>query len=308
MFRCLAGILLAAYSLGQAQSQPIFRGRGDTVRVFATVIDRDGRLVTNLAQKDFEVRDDGKSQPITLFDDTPQPIRLVVMLDVSGSMAGNLSLLRTASEALFDRLRPDDLARVGTFGNDVKIAPSFTSDRRELLGALPTSIPADAPTPLWRAIDEAMNTFSHEADERRVILVLTDGKDTGSMDLRNRPASQAGVIDRAREEDVMIYAVGMRSRPQRPMGPVDLRAAMLDDLPDPGLARVAEETGGGYAEIKLGQDLDGAFARVADELHAQYLLGYTPPKRDGKVHKIEVRVAGAGLKPRARRSYVAPTQ
>jgi hypothetical protein len=86
---------------------------------------------------------------------------------------------------------------------------------------------------------------------------------------------------------------------------MDLRQALLEDLPDPGLARVAEETGGGYTEIKAGQDLDAAFARVADELHAQYLLGYAPPKRDGKVHKIDVRVNAAGLKPRARRSYLA---
>jgi len=307
MLRSIACSLAALVALGQAQSQPVFRGRGDTVRVFATVLDRDGRLVTSLAQKDFEVRDEGKPQPITLFDNTPQPIRIVVMLDVSGSMAGNLTLLRSASEALFDRLRPDDLARVGTFGKEVQIGPSFTSDRSELLAALPTYIPQDAPTPLWRGLEEAMNTFAKEADERRVILVLTDGKDTGSMDLRHRPSSQADVIDRARAEDVMIYAVGMRSRYQHPMG-MDLRQALLEDLPDPGLAKVAEESGGGYTEIKLGQDLDGAFARVADELHAQYLLGYAPPKRDGKVHKIDVRIAGAGMKPRARRSYVAPKE
>jgi Ca-activated chloride channel family protein len=307
MFRCLACVLIGCSALVQTQSQPVFRGRGDTVRVFATVLDRDGRLVTNLAQNDFEVRDDGKPQPITLFDNTPQPIRIVVMLDVSGSMAGNLSLLRGASEALFDRLRSDDLARVGTFGKDVRIGPSFTSDRRELLGELPNFIPPDSPTPLWRGLDEAMNTFAKEADERRVILVLTDGKDTGSMDLRHKPSSQAGVIDRARDQDVMIYAVGMRSRYQHPMG-MDLRQALLEDLPDPGLAKVAEETGGGYTEIKLGQDLDGAFARVADELHGQYLLGYAPPRHDGKVHKIEVRVNAGGLKPRARRSYVAPKE
>jgi Ca-activated chloride channel homolog len=307
MFRPLAFVAVAWIALGQAQSQPVFRGRGDTVRVFATVLDHDGRLVTTLGQKDFDVRDEGKSQPITLFDNSPQPIRIVVMLDVSGSMAGNLSLLRTASEALLDRLRPDDLARVGTFGKEVHIGPAFTSDRRELLAALPNFIPPDSPTPLWRGLDEAMDTFSKEADERRVILVLTDGKDTGSMDFRHKPSSEGEIIDRARADDVMIYAVGMRSRYQHPMG-MDLRQALLEDMPDPGLAKVAEESGGGYMEIKLGQDLDAAFARVADELHAQYLLGFAPPKRDGKVHKIDVRVTGNGLKPRARRSYVAPKE
>ena len=82
-----------------AQEQPVFRGAGDAVRVFVTVTDRDGRLVTSLAKKDFEVRDEGKPQPITLFDNTPQPIRLVVMLDVSGSMKGNLPLLRAPASS-----------------------------------------------------------------------------------------------------------------------------------------------------------------------------------------------------------------
>jgi hypothetical protein len=81
---------------------------------------------------------------------------------------------------------------------------------------------------------------------------------------------------------------------------------MEADLPDPGLARVAEQTGGGYTEIRFGQDLGAAFASVADELHGQYLLGFAPPKRDGKAHDIDVRVAQRGLKPRARKSYVAP--
>lgn len=307
MFRSLVCALVASVALGQSQSQPVFRGRGDNVRVFATVLDHDGRLVTTLDRKDFEIRDDGKPQAITLFDNTPQPIRIVVMLDVSGSMAGNLSLLRSASSALFDRLRPDDLARVGTFGKDVQIGSAFTSDRRELLSALPNYIPPDAPTPLWRGLDAAMDTFSKEADERRVILVLTDGKDNDSMDFRHKPSSQGGVIDRARAEDVMICAVGMRSRFQHPMG-MDLRQVLVEDLPDPGLAKVAEETGGGYLEIRAGQDLDAAFARVADELHAQYLLGFAPPKRDGKVHKIDVHVSGNGFRPRARRSYVAPRE
>jgi hypothetical protein len=81
---------------------------------------------------------------------------------------------------------------------------------------------------------------------------------------------------------------------------------MIADLPDPGLARVAEETGGGYTEIKYGEDLANAFAAVADELHSQYLLGYVPPKRDGKKHSIDVKVMKGGMKPRARKSYVAP--
>ena len=91
--------LIAAHA--QEQQQPTFKGASETVRVFVTVVDKDGHLVTDLKQGDFEVRDQGKAQSITVFDNTPQPIRLITMLDVSGSMQGNLPLLRQAADVLF---------------------------------------------------------------------------------------------------------------------------------------------------------------------------------------------------------------
>ena len=329
MRRLAAG--LAATCLAAAAvpaQQPSFRSRSDLVRVFVTVIDHDGRLVTTLGQGDFEIRVEGKPQPVVVFDNTPQPVRLIAMLDVSGSMEGNLPILREASTALFARLRPDDYARVGSFGRDVTISEPFTNDARVLAAALPDAIPPDAPTPLWKALDRAIGTFGRDSEDRRAILVLSDGKDSGvspvpltrdtwpgsggraGSRLERHPVSQGQVIERARDEDVMIYAIGLHSRRRQKgppgLGPAGLRAAVVDDLPDPGLARVAEETGGGYVEIRPGDDLAKAFADVADELHGQYLLGFAPPKRDGKVHDIEVRVAIRGLKPRARKNYVAP--
>jgi Ca-activated chloride channel homolog len=301
-----------AQSTAAPQTQPTFRGGSDTVRVFVTVTDRDGRLATTLTKDDFEVRDEGKPQPITTFDNSPRPIRLIVMLDVSGSMEGNLPLLRAAADELFMRLGPGDQARVGSFGREIAISETFTRDPKALRAAIPETIVPDAPTPLWRALDQAMSAFAQEVEERRVILVLSDGRDsgaTGPVSFGKRVASQAEIIDRARGEDVMIYAIGLRSRGSRPMSPGlgagALQAGMAADMPDPGLARVAEDTGGGYFELRGRDDLGQAFAQVVDELHSQYLLGFAPPKRDGKVHELDVRVATRGLKPRARRSYVA---
>jgi VWFA-related protein len=310
-FLTLATLAVSVLSvLGATNQQPTFRGTGEAVRVFVTVTDRDGKLVPGLTQDLFEIRDEGRPQPITLFDNTPQPIRLIAMLDVSTSMQGNLPLLRTGAEQLFVRLRPDDVARVGTFGREVAISPTFTRDPAELRNALPRDIAPDAPTPLWSAIDQALSGFGDDDATRRVVLVLSDGKDSGPIGFKQRYVSQGEVVDRGRAEDVMVYAIGMRSRGPRQMpgmGPGGLQAALTADLPDPGLARVAEETGGGYTEIRYGQDLGAAFAGVADELHSQYLIAFTPPKRDGKSHDIEVRVKQRDLKPRARKSYVAPS-
>ena len=133
---CLVGALAAA-----GQQPPTFRGGSDVVRVFATVTDKDGRLVTTLTRENFEVRDEGHPQPLTQFENKPQPVRIIVMLDVSGSMEGNLPLLRAATAQLFARLSKDDLARVGSFGKNVRwISASFTHDPDELAAAVTNEI------------------------------------------------------------------------------------------------------------------------------------------------------------------------
>ena len=190
---CVLGVLGAA-----GQQQPCSAAEATPSIVFVTVTDRDGRLNTTLTRDDFEVRDEGKPQPITLFDNTPQPIRLIVMLDVSGSMEGNLPLLRAAAEQLFARLRPDDVARVGTFGHEIAISPAFTRDLHALRMALPQSIAPDAPTPLWRAVDEALDAFGDEREARPVILVLSDGKDSGPILRFREPLHQPGRHHRPR--------------------------------------------------------------------------------------------------------------
>src|SRR5580765_8029389 len=212
----LSCVLLAAQ--GASPQAPVYRSTADMVPLFVTVADKNGRLVTNLTKDDFRVLDNGRAQPLTLFDSSPQPVRLIVMLDVSGSMTGNLPILRAACDQLFTRLRPDDRVRVGSFGHAIEISPEFTGDVAAMRAALPSSIAPDAPTPLWRALDQVMGEF-RDAAGRRVIIVLSDGKDAPAMSFGQKYIGQLDVVDRAQREDVMIYAVGLRSRSGRPMMP-----------------------------------------------------------------------------------------
>ena len=293
----------------QSQQQPVFRGTGDTVRVFVTALDKNERLATGLARDVFEVRDNGRPQPITVFDNSPQPIRLVVMLDVSGSMERNLNLLRASTMEMFNRLGPDDAVKVGTFGKDIAISPEFSNDVSTLRRAVPTEIDPSAPTPLWRSMDQAMSAFDPKDDRRHVVLVLSDGKDTPTFS--KKFYTQLEIIDRAIAEEVMIYAIGLQSRTSAPTMPGPGQNPMqylTQDWPDPGLGKAAVETGGGYFELSPRDNLGATFARVAEELHSQYLIGYVPPAKDGKTHKIEVKLSTPGLKVRARKSYVAPRE
>ena len=304
-------LLLASHAAPQAsqggtQQAPVFRSTADVVPLFVTVTDKSGHLSLELTRDDFQVFDNGKPQPLTQFDHSPQPIRLITLIDISGSMAGNLPILRQACLQLINRLIEGDLARVGTLGQEILFSPTFTRDAKELAAFLPTFVPPNQPTPLWKAVDQAIGLFSESPAGRRVVLVLSDSKDSGPM-LGQRFILPQNISERAEREDVMIYGVGVQSRiqPGGYGGGQSMVTQITDTYPDPSLSGIAQDTGGGYFQLNLHADLAETFAKVADELHSQYLLGFAPPARDGKTHKIEVKVTG-GLKTRVRKSYLAP--
>jgi len=290
--------------------EPVFKSGVKTVPVFVTVTDADGRLVPDLARDDFAILDNGRPQPITVFSRETQPISVVLMLDRSGSMVGNFQLVQQAAEQFVTKLLPADRARIGSFSNRVQVDPrTFTSDQRQLLEILHRDLQEPGPTPLWNAVSVAMTALLHQ-DGRRVVLVFTDGMDRPGT---NRPTNQSlgDVMTRAREENVMVYAIGLASAGGwgrgMPGGGSGGRGGGrgFADKPDPGLAKLAAESGGGYFELDDTANLSTSFARVAEELHRQYAIGFTPDRLDGKTHKLEVRVNKPGMTARARKSYVA---
>jgi Ca-activated chloride channel family protein len=313
-----AAALTAPATLAQAP----FKSGAQTVAVYTTVTDMAGRLVTDLDKDAFEILDDGKPQPITTFARDIQPITVVMMLDRSGSMVGNFGLVQKAAEAFVERLLPADKARIGSFSNRVEVDPrTFTSSKDELLQILQTELQDSGPTPLWNAVGVGMTALLH-VEGRRVVLVFTDGMDNPMNGSGNNLTLKA-VTKRSDEEDVMVYAIGLASSMGFHPGGYGGgggrgyggyggygggrggRRGGVTDHPDPGLQALAAASGGGYFELTGTQELSATFARVADELHRQYLLGFVPQKNDGKSHKLEVHVKGEGLIARARRSYVA---
>ncbi len=263
--------------------------------VYVTVTDASGRLVPDLQRDDFELLDNGQPQQIAVFANEIQPITVVVLLDRSVSMALEFRTTREAAAEFVRQLRPEDKARIGSFSTGVQIdPPSFTSDHAALLEIIEYNLLPMGPTPLWNALSAGIDAL-RDQQGRKVILVFTDGTDEPGPEIRKR-ASQKDVMTRAREQDVMVYAVGLRGYRQAGAA-----------KPDPGLRKVATETGGGYFELKSSEDLAATFTRVAEELHRQYALGFEPASLDGKVHVLEVRVKRDGMAVRARRSYTATT-
>jgi len=270
-----------------AAQQPTFRAGAQTVPVYVTVTDQNKRLVGDLQREDFEIYDEKVKQDIILFDNEIQPVTVAVMLDSSGSMTMSLELLKQAAEQFIIRLLPEDKGRIGYFNDKIAFLSEFTSDRDLIIASI-RDMQFGNPTRLFDAIAFSLDELQG-MDGRKVILAFTDGADTASR------IGGGEILRRARDEEVMIYGIGLESLM---MG--------MRTRPDRALRRMADETGGGYFELKDTDDLGPTFTRVAQELHSQYLLGFEPQKADGKVHRIEVRVRRPGLVARGRRTYLAP--
>jgi Ca-activated chloride channel homolog len=283
-------ILLATMAALAQQQEPTFRAGTQIVPVYATVTDTQGRLVPSLEEDAFSIFDNGKPQEITFFQNEVTPFTVVVMMDYSASMTANLELLEAAAEQFLLRLLPEDKGQVGAFSDKIQLSGTFTSDRDDLIGAI-NDLQFGNPTRLWDAVNTSMEELK-DVEGRKVVLVFTDGDDTASR------IGMGDVLDRAREEEVMVYAIGLQSEffnGQR----------VVRSRPDRSLRRLAEETGGGYFELQKTAELAPTFTRVAQELHSQYTLGFSPATLDGREHKLEVRMKQTGMSARARRSYVA---
>jgi VWFA-related protein len=324
----LAASFPVAIVLAASQAQPpSFVASTRTVAMYATVTNAQGRLVPDLARDDFTIDDNGKRQTLTLFANEVQPITVIMLLDRSGSMKPNFALEEQGAEAFVREMLPADRARIGSFSTRVQIDPDeFTSDREALLRILRTELQDEGPTPLWNAVDIAIDKLLLEQG-RRVILVFTDGVDR-PMNFQNHNKSLKDVMKRAEEENVMVYAIGLagqngmsssadtRGRGNRSpfggmgggVGSAGLRGYPQPpepEQPDEGLPKIAAATGGGYFELKSVQPLPSTFAHVADELHHQYALGFTPESLDGKMHDLTLHLRQTGLTARARKRYLA---
>ena len=307
-------VVAGALAVAHAQQQPTFGTTTRTVAVYATVTDSQGRLAPDLTRDSFEVYDNGVRQELTVFSNDLQPITAIMLLDRSGSMKPNFELQVRAGETFVRGMLVEDRLRIGNFGTEIIIAPDdFTSDRDALFKVLRGDLQRDGPTPLWNAIDRAIDKLLLEKG-RRVVVAMSDGVDE-PIDFSGRARSMKDVMKKAEDFDIMIYAVGveglspMQPGPQGLGGPGSMpqrRSQPVMQKPDEGMAKIAAATGGGYFELTSPSDVMGRFDRVIDELHHQYALGFVPQKADGKLHELTVKVNKPGHAVRARKHYLAP--
>jgi len=327
-------VVAAAAATGvHAQEGFRFRSGVEFVNVTATVTDDDGRFVAGLRQQDFTVYEDGQIQDVSHFSADRVPVSLGIALDASGSMTPDkLDAARAAIERLiFQLLDKDDELFFMEFATRATITQGWTTDRRLISQALRRVSPAGG-TAMYDAVAAAVPTAEQGRNRKKALLVISDGNDT------NSDIGVSRLRQTIRESEVLVYALGVdgtsRPSPRVIQPPVQFPPATPFPFPgrrrptpsfppvgggsstwprSPGervnadaLRQITDDTGG-RTEIVRGFDgLDGATARIADELSRQYFLGYTSSAdKDGRWHSIRVTVRDRNLNVRARRGYVA---
>jgi len=290
-----AALIVAARLVAQKpevrEDRP-FRSGIELTSIAATVTDAGGRLVTGLDREAFDVFEDGVKQQVTQFTSERVPIGLGVLLDISDSMFGQR--IRDARDAvnrfLFELLDASDEFFVLAFNHAPKTLTGWTHTPEEVSRALNALRPFGG-TAAYDAIVESLPMIERRARQRAALLIISDGADTASN------TTLREVKSALLRSDTFVYAIAIDS-PERQ--PINTRIN-----PD-ALREITGQSGGRTEVVHNSADLDGASARIADELNHQYVLGYTSPHEgDGRYHSIRVRVAGSEYRVRARNGYVA---
>lgn len=313
-----------------------FRSGVELINVTATVTDASGRFVAGLRQEDFAVYEDNQLQTVTHFNAERVPVSLGIVLDTSGSMAGDK--IRAAQAALnrflYDLLDRADEMFLYRFSSDPSLLQDWTADRALMSRAL-GRITANGGTAMYDAVAEAVPLAEEGRHRKKALVVISDGNDTSSrIDVRD-------VKQVIRESEVMVYAIGIdgdddstyrrapRQLPRIPLpfppgrgragwpprqpptsGPAGQgggwSAGRDDRVNVVALRDMTDDSGGRTEIIRDAGDLNPATASIANELNQQYYLGYAAGgKRDGRWHSIRVEMRRGAYRVRARRGYVA---
>jgi VWFA-related protein len=315
VMQCLAAVVAASLAVPALPQEPpqggTIKSQVNLVNIFATVRDKNKKIVSDLKQEDFSLAEDNQSQKIAFFSkESTLPITLAMLLDTSGSEQFMIGSIQEAGSRFLDRvLRKGDEALVMSFDTDADLLSDFTDDRALLDRAVHrarVNVPgggmiAGNPGPIgnqntpgtvlydaiYLACSEKLNT---EAG-RKAIIIVTDAQDEGSR-VRIEEA-----IESAQRTDTVIHILLVADRHY---GGGNLSAAR----------KLSDETGGRVIVVSSEKKLAEAFDEISEELRSQYTLGYYPTNnaRDGKFRKIKVETANHDLRVLARKGYYAPKE
>jgi Ca-activated chloride channel family protein len=291
----LAILIFAPVRLGG--QQPTFRSETELVNLGVTVVDKRGNFISDLAQEDFEIVEDGRKQSIRLFArgdaDVAPELHVGLLLDTSGSMGEDIGLARSAAVKFLNTLSEARDMTLVDFDTEVRVAKYGQQDFPRMVERIRSRKP-DGYTAMYDALGVYLDGAS-EDDGRTILVLFTDGGDTRSTMTFN------DALTLLRASDVTVYTIGFLEH-QSGSVRFDQRTR---------LSQIADETGGqAFFPLSM-KEITDAYDRILAQIRAQYSLGYlsTNTAQDGRWRKVEIRVRRPDLKDtriRSRKGYFAP--
>jgi VWFA-related protein len=298
----LAALLVAASVGGvlgaqqpQSASQPVFRAQSDLVVLHVNVFDGRSDAVPDLPQTAFRVLEDRAPQEITFFSNADVPVAVGLVVDNSASMITRRNMVIAGVTAFADSSHPEDEIFTIVFNEHVQPGLpgglTFTTSR-SIVEASFRRFPAGGMTAVHDAVVAGLEHLEEASHQKRVLILLSDGKDNASRH------AEDDMVQRAVRSDAIIYTVST--------------GRLAPASSNPSLMRKLAEVSGGVAFFPRSEEqVVAAFREVADNIRRGYSLGYVPTNatRDGRYRRVEVNVRVPGrdnLTVRARDGYLAP--
>jgi Ca-activated chloride channel family protein len=274
------------------QDEFTFKAETNLVVLHASVVDKSGKLVTNIPQSAFHVLENGVEQPLKLFRREDVPVSMGIIIDNSGSMRDKRLKVAAAAMDLVKASNPQDEVFIVNFNDDAYLDCPFTSDTKKMEEAL-DKIDSKGGTAMRDAISMSIDYLKDKGKkDKKVLLVVTDGNDNTSN------ISLEQLVRKATQSEVLIYSIGLLNEEEKREASKAKRA----------LKALAESSGGLDYYPKDLADVDKVTPQVAHEIRNQYILGYLPlnANLDGTFRKINVQVKGYGnINVRTRNGYYA---
>jgi Ca-activated chloride channel homolog len=288
----LEGVLFVLCSLGfhgntYCQEPPYiyrFGVRVEMVSIFATVLDRAGRLVTGLNRDDFLVYDNGERQAVSQFSREYIPVSVVILLDTSSSMLSGKKLdnAKRALAQFLKRLHKGDEAMLMTFRTRPRVVVGFTQDLERLRREV-RRVDGNGSTALYDAVLASLEEIVKARNPRRTLLLITDGLNTyGRAQLQE-------TVNRLQIAGVELFAIGLESN-------------LPEDLQDKAVTRsilehLTKSAGGEAFALNDPKHLGSICGTISERIHNQYTFGYYPsPLLDSRWHAVRVETRVPGLR------------
>jgi VWFA-related protein len=298
LMRRIIPLLAAAAIMAAAQESAIFRARVSLVHVDAEVVAQDGRILTGLSRNDFRILDEGKEQTIVDFSAEEQPLDLILLFDISGSMQLSVRAVGAAARQGFEELRPGDRVAVMVFNTRSRVVAPFSED----LDAIERAVRDDVMTLnfgggtlIQKAVDDAARRFFDEprTQRRRAVLIITD-----NIGVRTR--RDESVVRDFWEADALLSGLIIRNKAFATAHTIGTVLAPQTLLIEAGMKGIAEKTGG---DAIRADDPGPAFVDMMHRIRSRYSLYYpAPASKPDQLRTIHVELTADAQKrfPKAR--------